>query len=366
MQRFGHRSAVHTLVGLVVLIQLLVAAGPAGAASHREAPLIALDPTADITDVYFFRSWESPDRVVLVMNVIPQQAPTSGPNFFNLDDQVRYAFHLDTNANRAAGLRGAVPGRRPARRSHLGDELRPARRGLATPGAGRHHPRLADVVADLVSPLVHRRTHRREPPHRHRDRASGPAPGRFAGPRRGAGGPPGAQPVGRRRASRALRTHGRDPVRTGPARRRVRDRGLLRGHVRARRGGPQGRVAHRRPLQRHGRLDLVDPGAARRPEARLPPTRPTTTTDRQPGEPWRQDSGTRTAVTMAPGAVLAAGRRTTSMVLHRSSTSPTVLDLGVDRRGAQVLDRQGVPWAHRSRGRCRSPGLGPGSGRRSP
>ena len=29
------------------------------------------------------------------MNVIPQQAPASGPNFFNLDDQVRYAFHFD-------------------------------------------------------------------------------------------------------------------------------------------------------------------------------------------------------------------------------------------------------------------------------
>ena len=28
------------------------------AASHREAPQIAMDPTADITDVYFFRSWE--------------------------------------------------------------------------------------------------------------------------------------------------------------------------------------------------------------------------------------------------------------------------------------------------------------------
>ena len=29
------------------------------------------------------------------MNVIPQQAPASGPNFFNLDDEVLYAFHFD-------------------------------------------------------------------------------------------------------------------------------------------------------------------------------------------------------------------------------------------------------------------------------
>ena len=54
-----------------------MAAGPAGAASHREAPLIALDPAADITDVYFFRSWEAPDsQGRLIMNVIPSQAPS--------------------------------------------------------------------------------------------------------------------------------------------------------------------------------------------------------------------------------------------------------------------------------------------------
>jgi hypothetical protein len=65
------------------------------AASHREAPLIALDPTADLTDVYAFRSWENSDKAVFIMNVIPQQTPGSGPNFFNLDDDVLYAFHFD-------------------------------------------------------------------------------------------------------------------------------------------------------------------------------------------------------------------------------------------------------------------------------
>ena len=66
-------------------------------ASHREAPKIALDPTADITDVYFFRSWEDPSRVVLIMNVIPAQEPSSGPNYFTLDDDVLYAMHLDVD-----------------------------------------------------------------------------------------------------------------------------------------------------------------------------------------------------------------------------------------------------------------------------
>lgn len=99
MRRVKYRSATSALAALVVAVQLLAVVGPARAASHREAPLIALDPAADITDVYFFRSWEDPARAVLVMNVIPGQEPSSGPNYFNFDDQVRYAFHLDTNAN---------------------------------------------------------------------------------------------------------------------------------------------------------------------------------------------------------------------------------------------------------------------------
>jgi Domain of unknown function (DUF4331) len=99
MQGAGCRSRLVRLVAFAVVLQLLTAVGPAHAASHREAPLIALDPAADITDVYFFRSWEDPTRVVLVMNVIPGQEPSSGPNYFNFDDQVRYAFHLDTNGD---------------------------------------------------------------------------------------------------------------------------------------------------------------------------------------------------------------------------------------------------------------------------
>ena len=60
MERARHRSSAHALAGLMILLQLLAVVGSAGAASHREAPLIALDPTADITDVYAFRSWENP------------------------------------------------------------------------------------------------------------------------------------------------------------------------------------------------------------------------------------------------------------------------------------------------------------------
>lgn len=77
----------------------LLHTAPADAASHREAPLIANDPTADLTDVYFFRSWQNPANVVMIMNVVPGQEPSSGPNYFGFGDDVLYSFHLDLNAD---------------------------------------------------------------------------------------------------------------------------------------------------------------------------------------------------------------------------------------------------------------------------
>jgi len=82
-------------IALMAVTAILSTAG--FAASHREAPLIALDPAADITDVYAFRSWEDPAKLVFIMNVIPAQEPSAGPNYFNFDDQVAYDIHLDTN-----------------------------------------------------------------------------------------------------------------------------------------------------------------------------------------------------------------------------------------------------------------------------
>jgi Domain of unknown function (DUF4331) len=69
----------------------------AKAASHREAPLVALDPAADNTDTYAFRSWQDPTKAVFIMNVIPGQDPADGPNYFNFDDEVLYAINIDNN-----------------------------------------------------------------------------------------------------------------------------------------------------------------------------------------------------------------------------------------------------------------------------
>ena len=89
------------LAGLVLAVIAARGTGPepASAASHREAPLISLDGPADISDFFMFRSYEpgNQDKVVLVANVNPGAEPSSGPNYYNFDPSVTYAFHVDND-----------------------------------------------------------------------------------------------------------------------------------------------------------------------------------------------------------------------------------------------------------------------------
>jgi hypothetical protein len=109
------------LIAPLLAAATLAWGGAADAASHREAPLMANYPAVDLTDVYFFRIWNDPSKVVLIMNVIPGQEPGSGPNYFNFGDDVLYAFHVDVNGDGNADdvnfevafktqLRGALAG----------------------------------------------------------------------------------------------------------------------------------------------------------------------------------------------------------------------------------------------------------------
>ena len=69
------------------------------ASSHREAPLIALDPTADNTDLYAFVSPDRPNSVTLLANFIPLEEPAGGPNFAKFDDNVLYQIRFDNNGD---------------------------------------------------------------------------------------------------------------------------------------------------------------------------------------------------------------------------------------------------------------------------
>jgi len=70
---------------------------PAMAASHREAPITALDQKADITDWFAFVSPEHPDRVIMILNVDPFLEPSNGPNYFPFDPNVLYEMKVDNN-----------------------------------------------------------------------------------------------------------------------------------------------------------------------------------------------------------------------------------------------------------------------------
>jgi len=65
--------------------------------SHREAPEISKDPVADSTDVYAFVSPDQPDRVTLIANYVPLQAPDGGPNFYEFGDDVLYSINIDND-----------------------------------------------------------------------------------------------------------------------------------------------------------------------------------------------------------------------------------------------------------------------------
>ncbi|HSL66325.1 MAG TPA: DUF4331 domain-containing protein, partial [Gaiellaceae bacterium] len=77
---------------------------PAAASSHREAPLIAEDPTADATDLYAFRSPDRPDTVTILGNWIPAEDPAAGPNWYTFSPRARYGLHVDRDGDAKADV----------------------------------------------------------------------------------------------------------------------------------------------------------------------------------------------------------------------------------------------------------------------
>src|SRR5207237_8619086 len=71
----------------------------AQASSHREAPLISEDPSADNTDTYAFRSPDRPDTVTIISNWIPGEDPAAGPNWYTFSPSARYDIYADKNGD---------------------------------------------------------------------------------------------------------------------------------------------------------------------------------------------------------------------------------------------------------------------------
>ena len=71
----------------------------AKASSHREAPLISQDPTADNTDLYAFVSPDKPDTATIISNWIPGEDPAAGPNYYTFSPTARYDIYVDKNGD---------------------------------------------------------------------------------------------------------------------------------------------------------------------------------------------------------------------------------------------------------------------------
>ena len=93
--------AAAALIAVALVAALLQGRGPsnAKASSHREAPLISEDPSADNTDLYAFRSPDKPNTLTIVSNFIPGEDPAAGPNYYTFSPTARYDIYIDRNGD---------------------------------------------------------------------------------------------------------------------------------------------------------------------------------------------------------------------------------------------------------------------------
>jgi Domain of unknown function (DUF4331) len=81
------------------LTAVAIAAALSFGSSHREAPGISLDPSADNTDTYAWTAKDAPGALTIAANWIPGEVPANGPNFFGWDDRARYYIHVDNTGD---------------------------------------------------------------------------------------------------------------------------------------------------------------------------------------------------------------------------------------------------------------------------
>jgi hypothetical protein len=89
---------------IAVVLAAFTAVQPATVfgASHREAPITALDRAADIADFFAFVSYDDPTKVTFIMTVDPLLDASNGPNYFPFDTGIRYSINVDNNQSALA------------------------------------------------------------------------------------------------------------------------------------------------------------------------------------------------------------------------------------------------------------------------
>jgi hypothetical protein len=93
------RSSILAAAAAAALAAGSLAVTSGGGSSHREAPSILGDPTADNTDLYAFTAPDAPGSLTIVSNWIPFEDPSSGPYFGKLDPRARYYVKIDNTGD---------------------------------------------------------------------------------------------------------------------------------------------------------------------------------------------------------------------------------------------------------------------------
>jgi hypothetical protein len=93
------RSKVVGAASVAALVAGSIAVTTGVGSSHREAPKILTDPTADNTDVYAFTAKDAPGSLTVVANWIPFEEPAGGPYFGKLDPRARYYVKIDNTGD---------------------------------------------------------------------------------------------------------------------------------------------------------------------------------------------------------------------------------------------------------------------------
>src|SRR3954453_8830389 len=94
-----------TLINAFTMALLVMVPATLFASSHREAPIAALDRSADVTDWYAFVSYDHPDRVTMILNVDGFLEPSNGPNYFPFDPNIRYVMNIDNDHDGKTDIR---------------------------------------------------------------------------------------------------------------------------------------------------------------------------------------------------------------------------------------------------------------------
>jgi hypothetical protein len=126
------RKLAYVLLAAAAGVLAIVAAATRGpspeastASSHREAPLIAEDPSVDSTDLYAFRSPDKPNTVTIIANYIGGEDPAAGPNYYTFSPKARYNLNIDKNGDGKAETVYRFTFKRKTGAFFLGDTAQP-------------------------------------------------------------------------------------------------------------------------------------------------------------------------------------------------------------------------------------------------